>query len=220
MGHRRAEGRQGRHRALQGPARASARACRWHRACGACWWRARRRRAPLVAPVLPVLPGEHGPLVPLVEPVLPVLPVSRVGSSWPRGEQGLPGPGRAGPARRPLGRPGLQVLPVKGSGPAAPRRTGPAGGLSDVNREVGGDDTFAGNANLGATLTVTATCSSGRLVSGGGDVTGNNVKHFAVISSSYPSNATTWTVVATIVAGTQANGATHRPLTAYALCAS
>jgi hypothetical protein len=56
-------------------------------------------------------------------------------------------------------------------------------------------------------------------VSGGGNVTDNNVKHYAVISSSYPSNATTWTVVATIVAGTHAGG-NPPTLTAYALCAS
>ena len=45
----------------------------------------------------------------------------------------------------------------------------------------------------------------------------NNDRHYAAITASYPSSATTWTVVATIVAGTQANG-NPPSLTAYALC--
>ena len=88
-----------------------------------------------------------------------------------------------------------------------------------MSRETGTTDAFAGNENTGATITATATCSSGVLVSGGGDVNGNNVKHYAAITSSYPSSATTWTVIATIVAGTNANG-NPPSLTAYALCAS
>jgi len=86
-----------------------------------------------------------------------------------------------------------------------------------VTRQVGTTDAFTGNENTGATVTATATCSTGRLVSGGGDVNGNNVKHYAAITSSYPSSATTWTVIATIVAGTNANG-NPPSLIAYALC--
>jgi hypothetical protein len=99
--------------------------------------------------------------------------------------------------------------------------TGPAGGLGSVSRDTGATTGFAGNANLGDTVTATATCSSGTLVSGGGDIDPNGVggRHYAAITSSYPSSATTWTVIATIVAGDQTNG-NPPSLTAYALCAS
>ena len=88
-----------------------------------------------------------------------------------------------------------------------------------MTRATGSTIGFAGNDGLGTTVTATATCSSGTLVSGGGDVTGNNAKHYAAITSSYPSSATTWTVIATQVAGSFANG-NPPSLTAYALCAS
>ena len=78
---------------------------------------------------------------------------------------------------------------------------------------------FAGNDGLGATVTGTATCTSGKLVGGGGDINGNNAKHYAAITSSYPSSATTWTVIATIVAGLNTNG-NPPSLTPYALCAA
>ncbi len=45
----------------------------------------------------------------------------------------------------------------------------------------------------------------------------NNDRHYAAVTSSYPSSATTWTVIATIVAGSQDNGQPPS-LTAYALC--
>ncbi len=104
---------------------------------------------------------------------------------------------------------------------ASTAMTAPAGtnGVTTVTRETGTTDAFTGNENTGATVTATATCSSGKLVAGGGDVNGNNAKHYAAITSSYPSSATTWTVIATIVAGTNANG-NPPSLTAYALCAS
>jgi hypothetical protein len=92
--------------------------------------------------------------------------------------------------------------------------------VTAVARATGTTDAFTGNENTGATVTATATCPSGStLVTGGGDVNGNNVKHYAAVTSSYPSSATTWTVIATIVAGTNANG-NPPSLTAYALCAS
>jgi len=94
---------------------------------------------------------------------------------------------------------------------------GADGGLSSVHRDTGSTEGFPGNANLGETVTATATCASGSLVSGGGNVTGNNDKHYAAVTASYPSSASTWTVVATIVAGTHANG-NPPSLTAYALC--
>jgi hypothetical protein len=98
--------------------------------------------------------------------------------------------------------------------------TGAPGGLNGVTRATGTTDAYGGNENTGATVTATATCPSGtKLVTGGGDVSGNNLKHYAAVTSSFPSSATTWTVIATIVAGTNANG-NPPSLTAYALCAS
>ena len=90
--------------------------------------------------------------------------------------------------------------------------------MNSVTRETGTTDGYGGNENLGATVTATATCSSGTLISGGGNVTGNNAKHYAAITASYPSaDGDTWTVVATIVAGSHVNG-NPPSLTAYALC--
>ena len=94
---------------------------------------------------------------------------------------------------------------------------GQNGGLNSVTQVTGTTEPFGGNDNVGTTVTATATCPSGSLVSGGGDVNGNNGKHYAVITSSYPSSATTWTVIATLFAGTDANG-NPPSLTAYALC--
>jgi hypothetical protein len=88
-----------------------------------------------------------------------------------------------------------------------------------VTRVTGTAAGFAGNDLLGATVTATATCASGKLVGGGGDVNGNNAKKYAAITSSYPSSATVWTVTATLVAGSFANGSPPS-LTPYALCAA
>ena len=63
-------------------------------------------------------------------------------------------------------------------------------------------------------------CTTGTLVSGGGDISPNGVngRHWAAITASYPSaDGDTWTVVATIVAGDQSSG-NPPSLTAYALC--
>jgi len=78
---------------------------------------------------------------------------------------------------------------------------------------------FNGNDVLGDTVTATATCASGKVVGGGGNITGNNAKKYAVITSTYPSSGTVWTVTATLVAGTFVNG-NPPSLTAYAICAS
>jgi hypothetical protein len=94
---------------------------------------------------------------------------------------------------------------------------GQNGGLNSVTQVTGTTEPFGGNDNVGTTRTATATCPSGSLISGGGDVSGNNGKHYAVITSSYPSSDTTWTVIATLFAGTDANG-NPPSLTAYALC--
>src|SRR6476646_3298826 len=138
------------------------------------------------------------------------------GPQGPDGADGAPGPqGPAGPA----GADG--ATGAKGAtgdtGPQGP--AGPAGGLSSVTRVTGTAAGFAGNDVLGATVTGTATCASGKLVGGGGDVNGNNAKKYAAITSSYPSSATVWTVTATLVAGSFANGSPPS-LTPYALCAA
>jgi hypothetical protein len=91
--------------------------------------------------------------------------------------------------------------------------------LSSTHRDTGATTGFGGNDGLGTTVTATATCTTGTLISGGGDVNNTNVgKHYAAITSSYPSSdGETWIVVATNVAGTQVNGS-PASLTAYALC--
>jgi hypothetical protein len=91
--------------------------------------------------------------------------------------------------------------------------------LNSVTIVTGTAAGFAGNGQLGDTVTATATCASGKLVAGGGNITGNNAKHYAAITSSYPSSATVWTVTATLLAGSFANGSPPS-LTPYALCAA
>jgi type IV secretion system protein TrbL len=61
----------------------------------------------------------------------------------------------------------------------------------------------------------------GGIVSGGGLINpnGQNDRHYAAITASYPSSATTWTVIATVVSGDQTNG-NPPSLQAFALCAS
>jgi len=77
---------------------------------------------------------------------------------------------------------------------------------------------FDGNDVVGDAVTATATCASGTLVSGGGEITNSNGKKYAALTSSYPSSATTWTVTATFVVEL-ANGGPPS-LSAYALCAN
>jgi len=91
--------------------------------------------------------------------------------------------------------------------------------VTTVARVTGAASGFNGNDGLGATVTATATCSSGKVVGGGGDINGNNAKHYAAITSSYASSATVWTVIATIVAGNQING-NPPSVTASAVCVS
>jgi hypothetical protein len=147
------------------------------------------------------------------------------GAPGEKGDPGEPGaPGEKGDPGEPgapgeKGDPGEPGAPGEKGDPGEPGAPGAPGGLSDVSRATGTTAGFGGNDNVGATRTATATCSSGHIVSGGGDVNGNNDKHYAVLTSSYPSSATTWTVVATLFGGTDANGSPPS-LTAYALCAS
>jgi hypothetical protein len=68
-------------------------------------------------------------------------------------------------------------------------------------------------------VTSTATCSSGKMVGGGANITGNDAtRTLAAVTSSYPSAAATWTATATAFVHT-ANGSPPS-ITAYALCAS
>jgi hypothetical protein len=59
------------------------------------------------------------------------------------------------------------------------------------------------------------------LVGGGANITGNgtNATQVVALTTSYPSDPTTWTAVATVVFSGQGTGATPS-ITAYALCSS
>jgi hypothetical protein len=91
--------------------------------------------------------------------------------------------------------------------------------VTTVTKVTGTPSAWDGNDGLGVSVTAIATCASGKVVGGGGDVNNNGPRHYGAITSSYPSSATTWTVIATYVAGTYVPGS-PASLTAYALCAS
>jgi hypothetical protein len=94
--------------------------------------------------------------------------------------------------------------------------------VNGVHTQAGTSVGFTGNAaTLGEKVTATATCTTGTIVSGGGllNPNGGNDRHYAAITASYPSSATTWTVIATVVSGDQTNG-NPPSLQAFALCAS
>jgi len=94
-----------------------------------------------------------------------------------------------------------------------------ADGTTTVTIVTGMAGAFPGNAAVGATVTSTASCSSGTMVGGGADITGNSAaRTLAAVTSSYPSAAATWTATATAFVHT-ANGSPPS-ITAYALCAS
>jgi hypothetical protein len=73
----------------------------------------------------------------------------------------------------------------------------------------------------GSAYTASATCSTGTLVGGGGNVTDTDLTPGAVayLGQSYPSSTTTWTVTGRVGALNLAGGATVTA-TAYAICAS
>ena len=93
--------------------------------------------------------------------------------------------------------------------------------MNGVTQVTGTTTAFGGNVVVGATVTATAQCSTGIMVSGGANITGNSANSaanaIAVVTSSYPTAANTWTVIATEVI----HAATGNPpsVTAYALCA-
>ena len=76
--------------------------------------------------------------------------------------------------------------------------------------------TSAANPAIGTSTTATATCSTGKLVGGGGRVTHTTVAQPGQIKQSYPSSATVWTVVGG-PSVTNSGGATIT-VQAYALC--
>jgi len=91
-----------------------------------------------------------------------------------------------------------------------------ADGSTTVTIVAGTAGAFPGNAAIGATVTSTATCSSGKMVGGGANITGNDAAHtIAAVTSSYPSAAATWTATAT--AFVHAANGTPPSVTAYAL---
>jgi hypothetical protein len=92
-----------------------------------------------------------------------------------------------------------------------------AGLPANVTIVTGTAVAFGGGAVVGNTVTATATCSAGTMVGGGANITGNSASnHIATVTTSFPSAANTWTVVATEVV----HGGNGSPpsVTAYALC--
>lgn len=79
--------------------------------------------------------------------------------------------------------------------------------------------TFGGNTPVLSTVSATASCTTGTMVSGGGLITNNSDRRAAALTGSYPSSSTVWTVEATLLVGTFANGQPPT-LTPYVLCAS
>ena len=72
---------------------------------------------------------------------------------------------------------------------------------------------------MGAPVSATATCSTGKMVGGGANITGNSAGNaIAAVISSYPTAAATWTATATEVI--HASNGSPPLVTAYALCAS
>jgi len=144
-------------------------------------------------------------------------PPGAVGPLGPAGPQGDPGPqgvqGDPGP-QGPQGDPGPPG-PAGPQGPAgAQGPAGPAGSL----RVVGTPVTSAVNAARNTFVTATATCPSGVLLGGGGQVTTTSANpDRAVLVSSYPSSTTGWTVVAVVNQGALGTGRTMT-VQAYALC--
>jgi hypothetical protein len=77
--------------------------------------------------------------------------------------------------------------------------------------------TSSNNGNVGTTFTATATCTTGKAISGGGSVTNPNGQ-FVILSGTAPTGGTTnptgWT--ATAMVSTKNNSAST--VTAYVVC--
>jgi hypothetical protein len=111
-------------------------------------------------------------------------------------------PGATGPAG-PQGDPGLQG----------------AAGPASSTIVTGTTQQSAPNALKGKTVTATATCSSGVLMGGGGVamLSDGSSPFKGVLTQSYPSTASTWTVVG-VVEDANLNGSRRLNVTAYAVC--
>jgi len=158
-----------------------------------------------------------------------------IGAAGPAGIQGGPGaqgiqgdpgpqgpPGATGPAG-PAGATGATgpqgpAGPTGPQGPAGP--TGPQGpaGPAGSTRVLGTPVTSAVNAARHTLVTATATCPSGVLLGGGGQVTTTSAnKDRAVLVASYPSSTTVWTATAVVATAALGAGQTMT-VQAYALC--
>jgi hypothetical protein len=86
---------------------------------------------------------------------------------------------------------------------------------------TGETKTFAARNNVGVSLTSTASCSTGQLLGGGANIAnnGNNLSEVVALTTSYPSDSSTWTATATVVFSGPGAGPTPS-ITAYALCSS
>jgi len=170
-----------------------------------------------------------------VGPAGPSGPVGARGDAGPPGPPGAQGPiGAAGPAgiQGPQGAQGPQGLPGA-TGPAGPAgatgATGPQGpagptgpqgppGPAGSTRVLGTPVTSAVNAARHTLVTATATCPSGVLLGGGGQVTTTSAnKDRAVLVASYPSSTTVWTATAVVATAALGAGQTMT-VQAYALC--
>ncbi|MBI5457963.1 collagen-like protein [Candidatus Kaiserbacteria bacterium] len=140
-----------------------------------------------------------------------------------RGEQGPAGP--AGP-QGPKGDKGDKgdtgdTGPVGPEGPQGPQgQKGEQGvaGNSGAVRIEGTPISSAPGAGGGAQVTATATCPTGVLLGGGANVTNSSgtSNGSVILSSSYPSDATTWTAVGTVRAVLAASA--EMVVQAFALC--
>jgi len=102
--------------------------------------------------------------------------------------------------------------PTGDTGPAGPTGpTGPAGVASGSLLQITTGATPT-NCQANAVCTVTMTCPSGSVISGGAQISTTN-KHSMVIAESYPSAANAWTV--TVVASSAPVGSGY---TGYVVC--
>jgi hypothetical protein len=75
---------------------------------------------------------------------------------------------------------------------------------------------FGGSDGVGSTKTVTVSCATGKLLSGGANIA-NGTNNQAALSSSAPTSNTVWSATATLVL----SGSGAKPtITAFALCGS
>ena len=129
-------------------------------------------------------------------------PKGDTGATGAQGLQGLPGAAGAQGPKGDTGATGAQGI----QGPAGPHAT-----FTRVEGTISANDSTSPK-------TVTATCPNGGVVVGGGHLFGGSDSVDLHVVSSYPSNATTWSVT-----GAEADAAPilgNWTVRAYAICAS